>query len=292
MGIMDVGDYLKTAYYTDGAAGPDAAINDTVTPTEEYNLKGYYPRLKKINEAILPINEELIGLNADLLKKKAELEVEEAAYEASISGIETVREDFFALANVYPEEAQRNTVTSVRVLTEDEMKEGGYQTVEPRESWWSVNDIKIRNNYVGVEVQVNNKTEKVYGIDIANRNVEKLSSGADFRKFKSHGQYTGLSINTDWEEGREYILTYDIEAHEGSFANIGCHTSFFEGNHIVVKDRRGRVIGDVTGTNICSPKSGGVFKKGERYSVTITATRKFLKDMSSAAKEQSPEAWI
>ena len=27
-----------------------------------YTLKGYYPRIKKINEAILPINEEIIGL--------------------------------------------------------------------------------------------------------------------------------------------------------------------------------------------------------------------------------------
>jgi hypothetical protein len=91
MGIMNVEDYLKTAYYFTDAKGPDSELWEDATqvvPSVDYTLDGYFPRVKKINEAILPINEELIGLNQDLLEKRAKLTVEEATYEASVSGIE------------------------------------------------------------------------------------------------------------------------------------------------------------------------------------------------------------
>jgi hypothetical protein len=39
------------------------------------------------------------------VQKKAQLEVAKATYEASVTGVEQVREDFLALTGVYPEEA-------------------------------------------------------------------------------------------------------------------------------------------------------------------------------------------
>jgi hypothetical protein len=42
---------------------------------KDYNLNGYYSRIKKINQAIKPINQEIIELKTDLLKKKSEKEV-------------------------------------------------------------------------------------------------------------------------------------------------------------------------------------------------------------------------
>jgi hypothetical protein len=114
---MDARDYLDTVYYIDNAQGKDGELwkikNNEGTPVDgyvktddTYNLNGYYQRIKKINDALLPINEEIIGHNTDLVKKKAELEVAEATKAAATEGIEQTAENFLALTGVYPEEAQ------------------------------------------------------------------------------------------------------------------------------------------------------------------------------------------
>jgi hypothetical protein len=97
MGIMNDDDYFNTVYHLTGATGRDAELwSDTkkVVDSATYTLNGYYLRVKKINDTIIPINQTLIDLNKDLLEKKAKLSVEEATYEASVNGIEQVREDF------------------------------------------------------------------------------------------------------------------------------------------------------------------------------------------------------
>jgi hypothetical protein len=115
MGIMKADEYLTTNYYMTSAEGPDSALwkNNEVTNSTTFNLNGYFPRLKKINEAIIPLNQEIIGLNADLVKENAKKEVAEAEIEASLSDIEQTRLDFHALTGVYPEDAQDGTIGSV-----------------------------------------------------------------------------------------------------------------------------------------------------------------------------------
>jgi hypothetical protein len=84
---MDVKDYLNTVYYLDGASGADLKLWEKQTPSDNYTLNGYFQRIKKINDTIIPINEEIVRLNNDLVKKKASLEVATATQEASVSGI-------------------------------------------------------------------------------------------------------------------------------------------------------------------------------------------------------------
>jgi hypothetical protein len=69
-------------YVLDGAEGPDAGEE------ESYNLQGYFPRIKALNNKIQEKNEFLLSTAKDLTKYKAELEVAEAGYEAALSGIE------------------------------------------------------------------------------------------------------------------------------------------------------------------------------------------------------------
>jgi hypothetical protein len=64
------------------------------------NLNGYYPRLKTLNNLLLPINQSIIDLNADLTTLRAEEAVEEGLYYAAKEGIEEVREDFKTLMGV------------------------------------------------------------------------------------------------------------------------------------------------------------------------------------------------
>ena len=92
-GLLNADDYLNELYYTQGAQGPDrdGYKNEEETPT---NIKGYFPRLKALNNRLVEINEQMSGLSQELLQLKAEREVAEAAYEAAESGIEQTSEDF------------------------------------------------------------------------------------------------------------------------------------------------------------------------------------------------------
>jgi hypothetical protein len=124
MEIMKADEYLATNYYMTDAKGPDGVLwkekdsngilkDVSMTTDSTYTLNGYFPRLKKINEAIMPLNQEIVGLNADLVKENAKKEVAEAEIEASLSGIEQTRLDFHALTGVYPEDSQDGTIKSV-----------------------------------------------------------------------------------------------------------------------------------------------------------------------------------
>lgn len=288
MGIMDTKDFLDTVYYIDGAQGKDGELWDGyVTTDNTYNLNGYYPRIKKINDAILPINEELIGLNADLLEKKARLEVEEATYEASITGIEQVREDFVALTGIYPEEAQSGAIDSVSLP--------GENAVVPKEDWWAVDTsvngngynqgISLSNNVVSVAIKTTSQRDEERGFEV------KVSQGATTHnsytksyKFTKSSEWAGLYIENKWEEDREYVLTYEIEATEGTLLNVGCHNSHFSTDFsIEVKDRQGNVVVFST-YDIASSSNLAI---GTKYFVTVKGKRK-----SPENTPQDPNLWI
>jgi hypothetical protein len=123
---MDVNNYLTTNYYLTGAKGSDFVLWSRKTTNADgevetvydvqsgnFNINGYFPRLKKINNAILPLNTEIIGLRADLIQEEAKKEVAEAQKEAALSGIEQTRLDFHALTGVYPEDTQDGVITSI-----------------------------------------------------------------------------------------------------------------------------------------------------------------------------------
>jgi hypothetical protein len=104
---MRADDYLNDNYYLTGAVGNDAELweGGEVSKDGPLNVKGYFPRVKKINDTLIPIADEIAGLKTDLVKRKAELEVANATNAAATEGIETVREDFKTLTGLYPEEA-------------------------------------------------------------------------------------------------------------------------------------------------------------------------------------------
>jgi hypothetical protein len=215
MGIMDTNDFLDTVYYIDGAQGKDgelwkikndegALIDGYVTTDDTYNLNGYYQRIKKINDAILPINEELIGLNADLLEKKAKLEVEEATYEASVTGIEQVREDFVALTGIYPEEAQFDSVSSIRIAQQGEAgKEDTVAPIYTKEDWYQLTSSTIDNENKTVTLNLETKEvwDREYGLSIEESQYDKYENiSTNNYKFTKSSVFGGLTIKNDWVE--------------------------------------------------------------------------------------------
>lgn len=93
------------------------------------NLNGYYPRLKALNNLLLPINQSIIDLNTDLTTLRAEEAVEEGLYYAAKEGIEEVREDFKTLTGVEIDETSASDYTVTcepkpESLSGDNWKEG------------------------------------------------------------------------------------------------------------------------------------------------------------------------
>jgi hypothetical protein len=41
------------------------------------------------------------------------------------------------------------------------------------------------------------------------------------------GNYDGLYLEEQWENGTKYKLEYDLKCTEGELKNIGCHAHFF-----------------------------------------------------------------
>ena len=295
MGIMDVNDYLNTAYYLNNAIGPDAGLwpgqmqyNAENLPT---NINGYYPRIKKINDELMPINEELIGLNADLLKKKAKLEVEQATYQASVSGIEQTREDFQALTGIYPEEAQTNAVDSIRLSSGNGLEPKG---IIPKETWWEVTSTEIKDDIIKINIETSDTWGEQYGFEVKeSQGITSLNTYTKSHKFTKASKYSGLEITNTWEPGRKYVLTYDIEAietddEEEKFSVIGCHNSHFNTSgdfSIRVQNSTGLQL---TKNNSDSSRFVYGFKKGEKYSVIIRGTRA----PSTFTSDQNENLWI
>ena len=238
-GLMDVNNYLTTNYYLDDAVGNDAALwtGEITAPsgTQQTNINGYFPRLKKINDAILPLNEEVIGLSADLVQEEAKKEVAEAQKEAALDGIEQTRLDFHALTGVYPEDAQDNAITSI---IDDSI------VVTPQDDWytdknWSYNPtdktVSITLSAIGNDTQVTPRD-----IVLTQGTTEVSKSGGKYR-VKSH-EWDGLYVDYAYENGITYLLSYDLEivkpetTDPPTLKNIGCHnTSFVDNFKITVK---------------------------------------------------------
>ena len=92
-GMLDGQDYIKTIYSSEGWSGED--VN-----TPDWNIQGYAPRLKKINNAILPLNTRIAGLTTDLVKLKAEETVQDNLQMAAKENLIAVEDEFIAFTGV------------------------------------------------------------------------------------------------------------------------------------------------------------------------------------------------
>lgn len=247
MGIMDVDDYLDTAYKFNNSKGPDSILHEGYveqSSLDETTLNGYFPRLKKINEAMLPITEELIGLNADLVQAKAKLEVAEATYDAAISGIEETRESFYQLTKVYPENLQKDFYKAeIYKITP---KDSRFTVEEPIVSSESPKTI-FNGNLLEITFKLGNYQSIEYSSSVS----EGIDPGALNEKvlrIKKEDTYGGIIIAPNsklgWQTNTKYSLSFIVQPVAGAMMNIGGHKSIFNDNEytITVKDLNGNTI--------------------------------------------------
>lgn len=98
MGLMNAHDYIDIMYKIDGAEGPD------VNNGTDYNLQGYFPRIRAINNQLLSKVDVEVSTKQELLTLNAELEVQKAKQFAAASGMEESSENYLQMTGVYPTE--------------------------------------------------------------------------------------------------------------------------------------------------------------------------------------------
>ena len=89
-GMLKAKDYLNTLYVYDGASGDD------ILEGEEYNLKGYFPRIKAINQQIDAQNKIISNLSKDITSLSAKFQIAQAGYKAAQGGLEQCNYKFQA----------------------------------------------------------------------------------------------------------------------------------------------------------------------------------------------------
>lgn len=196
-GLLKADDYLNELYYTAGASGLDIEYQRykedpsyKIEYNTDTNIKGYFPRLKALNNQLVEINEQMSGLSQELLQLKAEREVAEATYEAAESGIEQISEDF-------------ETLTGFSIT--DYVIEGisNYSGLEKITEWSEEKADKNAKHYLVSEDLTNSTiyTLKEFKLDTKtftytfklSRNTTELTS-----KTINATLYTSIQVNSKW----------------------------------------------------------------------------------------------
>jgi hypothetical protein len=88
----------------------------------EYNIQGYFPRIRAINDQLLDKIDEEIVLKQRLLKLNSDLEVQKAKQSAAASGIEEASESYLQMTGVRPTELVNGKVTVANTTLDAENK--------------------------------------------------------------------------------------------------------------------------------------------------------------------------
>ena len=299
MDIMPATDYLQTNYYleydSDGnakAVGQDAELwtgsdaNKVRNDGDNWNLHGYFLRLKKINEQLLNIGKTYGQLQTEFSQKKAELEVAKTAKEAAETGIEETRDSFQVLTGILPEDVQDGAITKIEIID---------GTFEKQDEWWQLdtsrngftNGIKIEeDNIISIAIKLDSYKETCHAQVKGSSGSTMESSIGGAYKVTKNGPWEGLYLEEEWEAGREYTLEYDIKVTSGTIGNFGGHNHWFEEESfsIVVTNSQGSEVGKSSKSSICTITNGAL-----NTVYHIKARGRYRNDGSAA---QDKNLWI
>lgn len=96
-GLLDAMDYLNTLYSfkTKNEFGQEIeSMGEDIAESQSFNLVGYYPRLRKINDDLNTLNEQLQGLSTGLLQLQAQAEVQKQICTNALQEIEEYAAEF------------------------------------------------------------------------------------------------------------------------------------------------------------------------------------------------------
>lgn len=294
-GLLDARDYIDEVYDMTGAEGKDRDETHA-----RYNLQGYFPRVKAINNKIIPINEEIIGLSTDLNTLNADKAVEENMLKAANEGIVEVREDFFTLTGLEIDAINTNDYTNIEVdaisiIDDNEKPLNSADWATGAEC--DATQLSKDNYTFEVRLKPENLTETKdftyspywcdnydpdsteevyrdsYGFIEWNKSEGILTlnkSNSDIYPNIGYEEYLGFKIDYNFKEGKTYILDFKITDTNGELKNIGGHNVSFENKKIIIYDENDNLISINRDVNVVPLEStlGNVYKV--RYIGTYT----------------------
>ncbi len=95
--LLNATDYLNTLYSFrafDESGQEVESMGEDIAAGQEFNLIGYYPRLRKINDDLNTINEQLQGLSTGLLQLQAQAEIQKQTCISALEEIEEYAKEF------------------------------------------------------------------------------------------------------------------------------------------------------------------------------------------------------
>jgi hypothetical protein len=224
--MLKADDYIGTLYYdTDPKnssikqTGPDLG---TGHEAEEYNVQNYVNRIKNINDKLKPIAENITSLSSDLTKLSADLKVQEGLRDAASSSIEEVREDFYILTGLSPDQISSGDFSTIAcALPAVDLANSGINALNTGKEW-------AQNAQVTAEqVGATNSTTWKFNITLADTPTPISHSDPTIfgtanwsgGQLTCNGAYDGLIVvpkNTEttepkpYEANKRYVLEYKI----------------------------------------------------------------------------------
>ena len=96
-GLLDAMDYLNTLYSfkaKDESGQEITSRGEDISKGQSFNLIGYYPRLRNINDSLNALNEQLQGLSTGLLQLQADAEVQKQTCINALEDLEEYASEF------------------------------------------------------------------------------------------------------------------------------------------------------------------------------------------------------
>lgn len=273
-GMLQSSDYVAQLYYdTNPYTGEQALGKDVKSSHQKTNSQNYFNRLKKLNEAIYDKGNKLSGALLEQTKLEADLAVQEGLQSAAEEGIVEVRDKFYALTGMYPDEINTNPFDEIRIQNQTN-KWGDLKALNP--SW--DNEFVTADTPVITATPADGSTLASTGwefkIDLQpTYPVDQNFPQAVFEKTEEHPEgdiekelvpygdatatavlnagkissitlactskeWDGLAIriNGGFVKNQRYEMSYTLEVTEGELYTIGSHRDSFSQHSITIDE--------------------------------------------------------
>lgn len=257
--FIDTGELESDAYdsivwgQTNESTGPDLGVGHE---EEDYNLVGYFPRIKNINTSLVDLNEEIGAIQSSLVVINGQKASEESIYATSVDGLEKVRREFLEETGFTPETILSSEIQSVQcVIPAADDATYGIETLNKDKKWAKDAQItatqlslgrykfianlpstQTKNVTIGLLPNPSSSTVSWNG-GTSELNVTKLrkvtsETGEVYENITDNAK-AGLEVLATYEVGSQYVLTFNI-AFVGNTGqtgeNISCCFDLFNAN--------------------------------------------------------------
>lgn len=234
--MLNTEDYTATLYYPTNPYSGVTQSGDDIQEGSDFNVQNYANRIKNLNDMLKPIANNIASSSKDLASSSAKLKVQEGLRDASSSGLEEVRNDFFNLTGLMPDQISPNDFTSITCNVPAHNTEEGSDSMNPE---WG-------QNATILTTEGDSSTEWNFDISlpttpkkIGDFYLETAGSATweDIEYLTCSAEYDGLKVNlgtkevnANYEEGKRYVLEYKIQKinqDNSELKTIGSHCLSF-----------------------------------------------------------------